>query len=428
MSAFSPQHFVQVGARLKIPPAVITAALAVAARITATRPDRAVVFTLAHLAALSGVPFPRLRDWVARHGDHPYREWMLAKTRDRRRVNKSPSRRMRRIAAPVPGLMAQQRWITQRILHTAGRHQASMAFHRKADVVEAARLHCGCRWLIKLDVENFFESIYEPAVFRVFVELGYPRLLAFELTRLCTRIVPPARRGDDERRMATRCADRGPAYSRIREPEPEPSGEEEHLLSLAVEDMWWEARSPLRGTPAAPLPLGSLPQGSPTSPLLANLAVRKLDDALQSVATDHDMIYTRYADDIALSTRRKDFDREEATAVIGKALRALEREGLRPHRAKTRVIPPGARKLVLGLAVDGAAPRLTREYRNKLRLHAHMLGTLAIPPSEHARRLRFRSVLSMRRHIEGKIGHARRVERVFAESISAALANVDWTL
>lgn len=426
MPAFSPQHFMQVGMRLRIPPEVIKVALAVAARITAGNQDRAVVFSLAHLAALSGVPYPRLRDWIGRYGEHPYREWMLAKTRDRRRVNKAPSRKMRRIAAPIPGLMAQQRWITQRILHTATQHQASMAFHRKADIVAAARLHCGCRWLIKMDVENFFESIYEPAVFRVFVELGYPQLLAFELTRLCTRIVPPPRNGDDERRMATRHADRGPAYARIRTAEP--SEEDGDLLSLALDDKWWESRSPQRGTDGAALPLGSLPQGAPTSPLLANLAVRQLDDAIQSIATEHGLVYTRYADDIALSTDSRDFNREQATVVIGKVLRALEREGLRPHRAKTRVIPPGARKLVLGLAVDGTAPRLTREYRNKLRLHAHMLGKMAIPASEHAERLRFRSVLSMRRHIEGKIGHARRVEEAFADSIANALAAVDWTL
>ncbi len=427
MPAFSPQHLSRIGSLLRIEPGIVASALAAAARITADDPDRAVVLTLAHLAALSGVPYPRLREWVGRRGSEPYREWLLAKTRDRRRTKKAPRRRMRRIATPLPALMAQQRWITQRILHTGRRHPASVAFHRKASIKEAARLHCSCRWLIKLDVENFFESIHEPAVFRVFVELGYPRLLAFELTRLCTRIVPPPRRGDDDRRMATRHANRGPdAYARMRpaaDPEPD-----QGLLSLALEDKWSEARSALRGTPHAALPLGSLPQGAPTSPLLANLAVRPLDEAIQAIATEHGLTYTRYADDIALSTRRKDFDREEASAVIGKTLRALERTGLRPHRAKTRVIPPGARKIVLGLAVDGSQPRLTREYRNKLRLHAHMLGTLRIPPSQHADALRFRSVLSMRRHIEGKIGHAWRIEEAFADAIAAKLADVDWTL
>lgn len=393
MPAFSPQHFASVGRRLQVRQEVVDAALRVAARILAGHKDRAVVFTLAHLAALTGVPYLRLRGWVSRRASPPYREWFLAKGVDRRRTTRSPRRRMRRIATPSPNLMAQQRWILHRILHTATRHQASVAFHRNTDVVEAAWTHCGCRWLIKLDVENFFESIYEPKIFRVFADLGYPRLLAFELTRLCTRIVPTS----NERREG------GPIVPRRRSSEAE-------------------------AYPFRFLPLGSLPQGAPTSPLLANLAVRALDEEIQAIAREHGLVYTRYADDIALSTVRPDFEREEASAVIGKVLRALEREDLRPHRAKTRVIPPGARKIVLGLMVDGTRPRLTREYRNKLRLHAHMLGTLGIPPSEHARRLGFRSVLSMRRHIEGQIAHAKRVEEVFAADVTAKLSGVNWTL
>lgn len=429
MPTFSPQHFALVARKLKLPEDVVDTAVAVARRILSGHQDRAVVFTLAHLAALSGIPYVRLREWVGRRGPHPYREWFLAKQLERRRTAKPVSRRKRRIATPTPGLLCQQRWIVHRILHTAARHEASVAFHRNSDIVEAARLHCGCRWLIKLDVENFFETIYEPKIFRVFEQLGYPRLLAFELTRLCTRVVPPPNARDDNRRKTVRHAGRGPnAYARVPSPEIGQNEPDPDLLDLTSLDTPVEPMPLTRNALHAPLPLGSLPQGAPTSPLLANLAVRPLDDAILSVAAEHRLIYTRYADDIALSTDRRDFNRDEASIVIGKVLRAMEVEGLRPHRAKTRVVPPGARKIVLGLMVDGTKPRLTREYRNKLRLHAHVLGTLGIPPSEHARSLRFRSVLSMRRHIEGRIAHARRVEPDFAERIATAIESVNWTL
>lgn len=404
MSSFSPQRYRRIGRNLRIDGSVLDRAIAVADRITAVAPHRAVIFTLRHLAALTNVPYPLMRDWVGRWGEEPYRQFFLSKKSDRRRTKKPGKRPMRRIAAPSPALMRQQRWLVARVLHHAPRHPASMAFHKGSDIVEAARLHCGCHWLIKMDIQDFFESIHEPAVFNVFVELGYPRLLAFELTRLCTRVVPLSQgKEEDLPRHSLFHAGRGPAFYNRALSEGAKGGE-------------------------MMLPLGSLPQGAPTSPLLANLVVRALDTRLAAIAADHDLVYTRYADDIALSTTRRDFSRKEAAEVIGKVLRELDHEGLRPHHAKTRLIPPGARKIVLGLVVDGREPRLTREYRNKLRLHAHMLGTRSIPPSRHAAALRFRSVLSMRRHIEGKIVHARRVERDFANAIAQKLSGVDWTL
>ena len=46
---------------------------------------------------------------------------------------------------------------------------------------------------------------------------------------------------------------------------------------------------------------GVLPQGAPTSPLLANLACRSLDGELMNLARRHRATYSRYADDITFS-------------------------------------------------------------------------------------------------------------------------------
>ena len=425
MSSLSPQRLLQIGKHLRIAPKVLAAAMGIASRIRSGSPDRAVIFTLRHLAALSGSPYPLLRDWVGRWGKEPYREFFLAKKADGRKSRKPAARARRRIAAPAPALLRQQRWLVERVLHHAPRHQASMAFHKRADIVEAAQLHCGSSWLIKMDVRDFFDSIHEPKVFNVFVKLGYPRLLAFELTRLCTRVIrEDSHDGKINRRYALFDYFRGPHfYSRVRS-HPNAAG----FSSLALNDRVFERSVGASGSVRVLLPLGSLPQGAPTSPLLANLAVWDMDDRLTSTALSRDMVYTRYADDIALSTRRRDFKREDAIAVVHEVLREMELAGLKPHPNKTRIVPPSSRKIILGLAVDGTRPRLTRQYRNKLRLHAHMLGKRKIPPSAHAAALRFRSVLAMRRHIEGKLAHARRIEPSFAASIAAKIAAIDWTL
>jgi len=46
---------------------------------------------------------------------------------------------------------------------------------------------------------------------------------------------------------------------------------------------------------------GSLPQGSPASPVLSNLAARQLDKSLRTFAANHELKLSRYGDDVILS-------------------------------------------------------------------------------------------------------------------------------
>ncbi len=47
---------------------------------------------------------------------------------------------------------------------------------------------------------------------------------------------------------------------------------------------------------------GYLPQGAPSSPIVSNMICAKLDSELQRLAKEHRCTYTRYADDITIST------------------------------------------------------------------------------------------------------------------------------
>lgn len=144
--------------------------------------------------------------------------------------------------------------------------------------------------------------------------------------------------------------------------------------------------------------------------------VRELDTQLSGLAASEGMTYTRYADDMVFSTGDLGFDRQKARAFIRRVYALLPSRGLRPHPQKVQVIPPGARKVVLGLLVDGDRPRLTKEFRRRLECHIHFCCRDA---AQHARARGFHSVIGLRNHVHGLMTYARQVDPVYAEGLQA---------
>ena len=170
---------------------------------------------------------------------------------------------------------------------------------------------------------------------------------------------------------------------------------------------------------------GRLPQGAPTSPGLANLAVKTLDTRLHALADRHGWTYTRYADDLAFSTLLPS-NREEARQIVAMVKHELRAFGLDPNDAKTIIAPPGSRRLVLGLLVDGAAPRLQRDFKTNLETHLYALTADHIGPDRHRQARGFASVIGMRRHISGLIAFAHYVEPSYARHCYEQLNAVAW--
>lgn len=315
------------------------------------------VLTLGHLAHLTGAPSGYLRAIASRALD-PY----LAIDRPKR------DGRTRPIASPEPVLMDVQRWVLKNVLVACRTHYASWAYRPGRSIVGCATQHIGARWLVKLDLHDFFHSVDERAAFATFVKIGYPRLISFELSRLCTR---------------TTTEDRG----------------------------WRHGRKPYLA-----MPYGVLPQGAPTSGALANAAMFDVDAELASLAHDRGLVYTRYSDDLVFSTG-VGWNRDAAADVVNRATAVLGRGGFRVHRRKTAIVPPGARKIVLGMLVLDDRVILLSEF--KRRLEVHIRGVAKFGLIDHARHRGFRSVLSMVEHIDGCIAFAHSAEPEFAAKASA---------
>lgn len=333
------------------------------------------LLTLKHLSVETGVSYGFLRKSVAREAGR-YRHFYLRK--------KVPGRtNVRMISVPEPRIHACQKWISENILSFGKPHPDSYAYHPNSNPVFAAQVHTEAKWLIKVDIQDFFHAISEHQVYRVFRSLGYSRLLAFEMARLCTM---PC-----ERRESDTASDR--------------------YLGSTIQ----QYHSPH---------VGILPQGAPSSPMLSNLVMRGLDTMLAQLARDNGMRFTRYADDIVFSCSDAR-NWKSINRVKRSILKILNDGGFRPNLRKTAIRGPGMRKIVLGILVDGKTPRLSREYKDNLRLHLHYLTHKDFGPASHAS-ARKTSISRIYHHVFGLICWARAVEPEFGEKSLITFNSVQW--
>jgi hypothetical protein len=116
--------------------------------------------------------------------------------------------------------------------------------------------------------------------------------------------------------------------------------------------------------------------------MLANLTTRALDHRLSLLAQMEGWTYTRYADDLAFFRSGK-ASRIAAMGLARRVAYELKVAGLIHHREKTSVVPPGARKVLLGVLVDRERPRLTRAFRNNIETHLFALTSDKVGPAAH---------------------------------------------
>lgn len=89
-----------------------------------------------------------------------------------------------------------------------------------------------------------------------------------------------------------------------------------------------------------------LPMGTPTSPVLSNLACRNIDEKLMTYAADQKIVYTRYADDMSFSSVN------EITAEQVEAITSIIQEaGFEVNPEKIKLFGEQDTKVVTGLVI-----------------------------------------------------------------------------
>ena len=110
---------------------------------------------------------------------------------------------------------------------------------------------------------------------------------------------------------------------------------------------------------------GRLPQGSPTSPLLANLVLSSFDHEIRSVCIENEIRYSSWVDDLA-------FSGNSASHVIGLVVATLMKAGFRVAHRKIKRMGPGDRKLLNNLVL-GKFVTVQRQYKGRIRAGIHNL-------------------------------------------------------
>ncbi len=283
----------------------------------------------------------------------------------------------RDILSPEPDLLRLQRAALAVLYGELPVHAAAFAYRPGRSVVECAGAHVRAHTVIRLDLADFFHRVTERLLFPVLLAAGRSRLSAYQWTLLLTA---------SPQRDAT-WLNRGSGLHRPRRRRDDPLRPRRYLYADQRE--------------------GYLPQGAPTSGLLSNAVLYAFDEGVGREADLRGLRYTRYSDDLYFSARAPVPPNHIETLVS--AVRGLaQRNGFELNDRKTRVARPGARRSVLGLLVDGEAPRVPAEQFREL--HDHVRAIRRFGLAEHAAHRGFADAQDLVQHLDGRLSWLRFVE------------------
>jgi len=285
------------------------------------------------------------------------------------------SKKWRLIESPKFRLKRVQRRILHDLLERVPIHDAAHGFCRGRSISSFARPHVGKQIVLRVDMQDFFPSIPSSRIQSLFRALGYPEAVANVLAALCTNDVP--RRG--------------------------------WPIVTSTKPVDFETYQMYR--------LPHLPQGAPTSPMLANLCAFRLDCRLSQLAEIAGARYSRYADDLAFSGDDA-FSRSIKRFQI-QVYSILLEEGFRPHIRKTKVMRRGARQQLAGIVVND---RLNVSRKETDRLKAILTNCVKSGPDSQNRdhHADFRS------HLLGRIAFVSSINPDRGERLRLLFDQITW--
>lgn len=157
-----------------------------------------------------------------------------------------------------------------------------------------------------------------------------------------------------------------------------------------------------------------LPQGAPTSPMLANLVTLQLDEEIAKYCMRRNFEYSRYADDITVSGSYN------LPMHKKKIIKIIEMNGFTINEEKTRMFSKGSRQMVTGLVVNDKVS-IGRNNKKTQRAIVHNI-LINGPVVENRLNDPF-----FKERVFGHLGNANAVDPEFAKPLIESLKKIDWS-
>jgi len=244
---------------------------------------------------------------LAHSASHHYKTYSIPKRSGGLRMIHHPSRQLKAV----------QRWLLANLLESLPVHRAAVAYRpRLAGTLAGAKLHAPRRYLLRMDLEEFFPSIVEADI-RSYIGANRARFKDWD---------------------------------------------EEDLVAFCA----FVCRH------------GRLTIGAPTSPSLSNIVTYELDEQLASIANRLDFLYSRYADDLMFSSNTRGELRSMEAEVARVCASIPYPKGLRVNLAKTRHSSRRRTRRVTGLILgsDGRV-HVGRKTKRRIRAQVHRWDSLS---------------------------------------------------
>lgn len=163
---------------------------------------------------------------------------------------------------------------------------------------------------------------------------------------------------------------------------------------------------------------GKLPQGAPTSPYLANIVCRDMDEQLIQYSEEKDIIYTRYADDMSFSGNCEMIELYEEIQKI------VADSGFEVNYSKTRVYKGKKRKIITGIIVKEESLAVPRDYKRKLKQEIYYCQKFGV--ATHLENTKAIKRVNFREYLYGKAYYIKMIEPKTGRYFLEELDKICW--
>ena len=219
-------------------------------------------------------------------------------------------------------------------------HDAAMAYREGISIKENAIAHRNNPYLLKLDLENFFNSISDKLFWQVWESIL-----------------------------------------------PLPS----EIDKQTLDNLLFWCPSKIAGGALV------LSIGAPSSPLVSNFFMYQFDCAISNVCLEKEIVYTRYADDLTFSTKHKDI-LFELPLIVKEKLAELFGSSIRINKKKTKFSSKAHNRHVTGITINNDGKlSLGRERKRYIK---HLVHQVQLSNLDEADRQHLRGLIAFAKHIE----------------------------